>query len=267
MITRLLLENQLQNFVLTDCAVATVTCWANLTYWKKPLAFDLAQLGMILGNLCLGSLLMARTFHQGFLPLSNLYESLLFLAWCLSFVTLALQSQWRLSIAIGTPLVMLVVAYAHWALPAGMQLSSSLVPSLRSHWLTMHVSVMIMSYASLMMGCLLALVYLSMSSHPHQLEELSYQSLRFGFICLTLGMISGAVWANEAWGSYWSWDPKETWALITWLVFAAYLHTRRIWHGTTSAFLACVGFVVIWICYLGVNWFAQGLHSYGWFVL
>nr|AIA61120.1 cytochrome c biogenesis protein [Cyanidiaceae sp. MX-AZ01] len=265
MITRLILENQLQNFVVTDCALATFTCWANLAYWKKPFAFDVVNLAAILGNLCLSSLLIARCLSQGFLPLSNLYESLLFLAWCLSFVTLTLQTHLRVSVAIGTPLVMLIVAYAHWALPSAMQLATSLVPALRSNWLMMHVSVMIMSYASLMMGCLLSLLYLCISSHPSQLEEVSYQILRVGFIFLTLGMISGAIWANDAWGSYWSWDPKETWALITWLVFAAYLHTRRIWHGTQSALLACIGFVVIWVCYLGVNWFAQGLHSYGWF--
>ncbi len=88
-----------------------------------------------------------------------------------------------------------------------------------------------------------------------------------GFPLLTVGIISGAVWANEAWGSYWSWDPKETWALITWLVFAAYLHARitRDWQGRRPAMLAAVGFAVVWVCYLGVNLLGKGLHSYGWF--
>ena len=88
-----------------------------------------------------------------------------------------------------------------------------------------------------------------------------------GFPLLTIGIIAGAVWANQAWGSYWSWDPKETWALITWLVFAAYLHTRitRGWQGRKPAILAAGGFVVVWICYLGVNLLGKGLHSYGWF--
>ena len=74
------------------------------------------------------------------------------------------------------------------------------------------------------------------------------------------------IWANEAWGSYWSWDPKETWALITWLVFASYLHSRitKGWQGKKAAMLASLGFVVVWICYLGVNFLGQGLHSYGW---
>ena len=98
------------------------------------------------------------------------------------------------------------------------------------------------------------------------LDNLSYRIIGLGFPLLTIGIIAGAVWANEAWGSYWSWDPKETWALITWLVFAAYLHARitKSWQGKNPAILASIGFVVVWICYLGVNFLGKGLHSYGW---
>ena len=94
----------------------------------------------------------------------------------------------------------------------------------------------------------------------------SYRIIGLGFPFLTLGIISGAVWANEAWGSYWSWDPKETWALITWLIFAVYLHSRLLkgWQGIKAASLGSCGFFVIWICYLGVNFLGKGLHSYGW---
>jgi cytochrome c-type biogenesis protein CcsB len=99
------------------------------------------------------------------------------------------------------------------------------------------------------------------------LDNISYRIIGLGFPLLTIGIISGAVWANEAWGSYWSWDPKETWALITWLVFAAYLHARitKGWQGRRPAWLAATGFVVVWVCYLGVNLLGKGLHSYGWF--
>ena len=98
------------------------------------------------------------------------------------------------------------------------------------------------------------------------LDNLSYRIIGLGFPLLTTGIIAGAVWANEAWGAYWSWDPKETWALITWLVFAAYLHARitKSWQGKRPAILASIGFVVVWICYLGVNFLGKGLHSYGW---
>nr|YP_010731958.1 heme attachment to plastid cytochrome c [Kalinella pachyderma]WDY12872.1 heme attachment to plastid cytochrome c [Kalinella pachyderma] len=100
-----------------------------------------------------------------------------------------------------------------------------------------------------------------------RLDNYSYRILAFGFPLLTIGILSGAVWANEAWGSYWSWDPKEVWALITWIVFAIYLHTRitKGWSGERSAIVASLGFFVVWFCYLGVNLLGVGLHSYGWF--
>jgi cytochrome c-type biogenesis protein CcsB len=99
------------------------------------------------------------------------------------------------------------------------------------------------------------------------LDNISYRIIGLGFPLLTIGIISGGVWANEAWGSYWSWDPKETWAFITWLVFAAYLHARitKGWQGRKPALIAAAGFVVVWVCYLGVNLLGKGLHSYGWF--
>ena len=97
------------------------------------------------------------------------------------------------------------------------------------------------------------------------IDNLSYRTISFGFPMLTIGIIAGAVWANEAWGTYWSWDPKETWALITWLVFASYLHARitKSWRGEKPAIIASIGFVVVWICYLGVNFLGKGLHTYG----
>ncbi len=99
------------------------------------------------------------------------------------------------------------------------------------------------------------------------LDNLSYRILGIGFPFLTIGILSGSVWANEAWGSYWSWDPKETWALLTWLVFAVYFHSRLIkgWEGKKPAILATLGFIVVWICFIGVNLLKSGLHSYGFF--
>ena len=107
----------------------------------------------------------------------------------------------------------------------------------------------------------------TISQLPATLDNLSYRILSLGFPLLTIGILSGAVWANQTWGSYWSWDPKETWALITWFVFAIYLHTRisKGWTGQRSAFIASFGFIIIWICYLGVNLLGKGLHSYGFF--
>ncbi len=176
----------------------------------------------------------------------------------------------------------------------------------------MHVSIMMLSYSTLITGSILSLLFLVLTlgknvslqgsslggtnlqqvdtrnmsmavlegtipnktklgssdslSLLETLDNLSYRIIGLGFPLLTTGIIAGAVWANEAWGAYWSWDPKETWALITWFVFAAYLHARitKSWQGKRPAILASIGFVVVWICYLGVNFLGKGLHSYGW---
>jgi cytochrome c-type biogenesis protein CcsB len=203
------------------------------------------------------------------------------------------------------PVAMGITAFAALTLPDEMQGSAPLVPALKSNWLMMHVSVMMLSYATLMVGAVLAIAFLFVTagqqvelqgnslgiggyrlnadlgtldssstlspqrlSLAQTLDNISYRIIGLGFPLLTIGIIAGGVWANEAWGSYWSWDPKETWALITWLFFAAYLHSRitKGWQGRRPAILAATGFVVIWICYLGVNLLGKGLHSYGWFL-
>ncbi len=186
------------------------------------------------------------------------------------------------------PVAVVATAFAALVLPAPMQAAAPLVPALQSNWLMMHVTVMMFSYATLLVGALLAIAFLVVTrgqtvslagnslglGSGHQsidlattLDIVSYRLIGLGFPLLTIGIIAGAVWANEAWGTYWSWDPKETWALITWLVFAAYLHARitRGWQGRRPAWLAATGFAVVWVCYLGVNLLGKGLHSYGWF--
>jgi cytochrome c-type biogenesis protein CcsB len=212
---------------------------------------------------------------------------------------------------------LLLNAFATFSLPKEMQEAAPLVPALQSNWLMMHVTVMIISYATLIIGSLLSILYLILTMSTsffntmelseratfkneqnmfnilfffnlakpdallkknspfdflgkqeltkNYLDALSYRFIGLGFPFLTIGILSGAVWANEAWGSYWSWDPKETWALLTWLVFAIYLHTRltKGWEGNKPAAIASLGFLVVWFCYLGVNLIGEGLHSYG----
>lgn len=259
--------------------------------------FKLGRLGIISANLSLLILLTLRWFESGHFPLSNLYESLMFLSWSLTLFHLVLEKMTSDTLlgAMTSPTAFFINAFANFSLPLEMQHSSALVPALQSNWLMMHVTVMILSYAALMFGSLLAISFLiltfSISSKNYErsvknektmtmilnlpnskihlaqvLDNLSYRMLGIGFPLLTIGILSGAVWANEAWGSYWSWDPKETWALLTWFVFAIYLHTRvtKNWQGKKPAMIASFGFVVVWICYLGVNLLGEGLHSYGW---
>ena len=350
---------------------------------------------MFIANFCLLSLLILRWKESGHFPLSNLYESLMFLAWSLSTFHLFLEniesgvqskgntvfdflknqkdenkiSTEKLSPstfpngsnelrqtshgrekrffvgAFTSPTALFINAFATFRLPLEMQQSSPLVPALQSNWLMMHVTVMILSYSALICGSLLSIAFLIVTKNlqfdlkgekkspqniqsssessfsppngellsdqrsdqrfafssvsasatqlqndqvqantavntiktqnPSQmqmkkkfaenLDNLSYRILGIGFPLLTIGILSGAVWANEAWGSYWSWDPKETWALATWLVFAIYLHLRisKGWRGKKPAILASLGFVTVWICFLGVNLLGEGLHSYG----
>ncbi len=282
-----------------------------------PLAFWSASRGktssmvrnfVVLANFCLTAQLFLRWFESGHFPISNLFESLCFLSWAGTIAQLIVERSWPspLIAAWITPLSLISLGFASFALPDQLQVGSPLVPALRSSWLVMHVSVIMCSYAALLIGSLLSLAVLftdrgksltirsnavgvggfrsnlvikapnqqesiKMStlsySTSEQLDTLSYRTITVGFLLLTIGLISGAVWANEAWGSWWSWDPKETWALISWLVYAAYLHTRLVrgWQGRKPAAVAVTGFVVVIVCYLGVNLMGLGLHSYGWF--
>jgi cytochrome c-type biogenesis protein CcsB len=254
-------------------------------------------------NLCLTAQLVLRWWDSGHFPISNLYESLCFLAWGCTLTQLLVECSWPSPLvpAAATPMALGCVAFASFALPDRLQEASPLVPALRSSWLVMHVSVIMISYAALLVGSLLSLavlftdrqntlelrsssigsggyrqaqlatpqLQLSSVAMPavEQLDSLSYRTITVGFLLLSVGLVSGAVWANEAWGSWWSWDPKETWALICWLVYAAYLHTRLIrgWQGRKPALVAAAGLVVIVVCYIGVNLMGIGLHSYGWF--
>ena len=273
---------------------------------------SLAKYGIVIANILLGLLLVLRWKESGHFPLSNLYESLMFLSWCFTVLHIYIDqttllpssldfftSNWekkkqqnskennefvrKLFGAITTHSALLTNAFATFSLPKEMQEASPLVPALQSNWLMMHVTVLILSYAALILGSLLSIAFLIITidspvlaiqnnskyqSIALTLDNLSYRILGIGFPLLTIGILSGAVWANEAWGSYWSWDPKETWALLTWLIFAIYLHTRisKGWEGKKPAIIASFGFIIVWICYLGVNLIGEGLHSYGWIV-
>ena len=279
-----------------------------IAFWSASSAqrTGVVQLLVAVANLLLTAQLVLRWWESGHFPISNLYESLCFLAWACTLTQLLVERTWPSPIvaAAATPMSLGCIAFASFALPDQLQTSAPLVPALRSSWLVMHVSVIMVSYAALLVGSLLSLAVLFTDrgealelrsssigsggyrravatteggliqlqsvqfSTNEQLDSLSYRTITVGFLMLTVGIVSGAVWANEAWGSYWSWDPKETWALICWLVYAAYLHTRlsRGWQGRRPALVAVAGLVVIAVCYIGVNLLGIGLHSYGWFL-
>ena len=289
-------DYQLPIFSCFFLFIAMLGYWVSLAFPKNKTSFTLSRVTTLFSNLLFGLTLIIRWWNEGYFPLSNLYESLIFLSWGISTIHLFVEfrTQSRLIGAISAPIIFFISGFSSLTLPIEMQKALPLVPSLQSNWLMMHVSMKMVSYATLIIGSLLSILYLaftlfkkkkvnvektttniltvqqsSISSQSPILQTIdiwSYRIIGLGFPFLTIGIISGAVWANEAWGSYWSWDPKETWALITWLIFAVYLHSRLLkgWQGTKAASLGSCGFFVIWICYLGVNFLGKGLHSYGW---
>nr|YP_010176248.1 cytochrome c heme attachment protein [Tadehagi triquetrum]QSQ71383.1 cytochrome c heme attachment protein [Tadehagi triquetrum] len=281
--------------------------------------YDSYKKGMIITFFCITGLLVTRWAFSGHLPFSDLYESLIFLSWTFSIFYMVAcfkkHKNYYLSTIIA-PSVIFTPVFATSGLLRKMNESIILVPALQSYWLMMHVSMMILGYATLICGSLLAVAILVItfqelfgksknlfflinesfsfaeikymneknnvlqktsfsyyrnyyrSQFIQQLDRWGYRTISLGFIFLTIGIISGAVWANEAWGSYWNWDPKETWAFITWTIFAIYLHTRKNQklESINSSLVASMGFFIIWVCYLGINLLGIGLHSYGSFI-
>ncbi|MFP3868587.1 MAG: c-type cytochrome biogenesis protein CcsB [Desulfobacteraceae bacterium] len=241
-----------------------------------------ARLGLVLGWGGHTGALISRWIESyqlgiGHAPLSNFYESLVFCSWSLvGVVCLVFWRQTRSFLgALITTLAFLLLAYA--SLGGIDSRITPLIPALRSNWLEIHVITCFISYAAFALGFGAALLYLirgrdAQPGGPEadpipsvwELEHLVYRTIMIGFFMLTLGILTGAVWAESAWGSYWSWDPKETWSLITWLIYAALLHARLVrgWQGKRIAILAVVGFLAVLFTYFGVSFLLPGLHAY-----
>lgn len=309
------------------------TCFYNLSFSPRRWAWRPwadGTLGLSFG-LQTFTLIWA-TYQNGSLPYNNLYGSVLFLSWILSFLLVVyglnsgemgrfqhakaelfsaltsrqgptnatLRSSWMLrqgvfpvlqvwvvetkqastpsvyrnAACLLSPLIFCLHVFCAY-LPWDLKQTQALIPALQSHWLEMHVASMLTSYGLLFCGGLFAAGFLSLDKTGLKskmgrglsvwLDTASYRTIGGGFSFLTLGLLSGAVWANETWSAYFSFDVKETWALITWLIFAMYLHTRLFkgWRGRASAWFALLGLVSVWITYLGVNLLGLGLHTYG----
>jgi cytochrome c-type biogenesis protein CcsB len=291
------------NATFYGLVISTLSSWTNLFFLQSKFWSFVSKAISVFSTSSIVLLLVTRWSYGKYFPLSNLYESILFLSAilliCQQLAEIKLST--RLIRCLNLPLVLCLYWFGVSGLPKEMRAITGLAPSLQSNWLMMHVSVMMVSYGTLILGSLLSLLFLLLNiilikkenpssknsfyaseqnqdlqvinnQQPLQnsllkvIDTWSYRLIGLGFPFLTLGIISGAVWANEAWGAYWSWDPKESWALITWLTFAIYLHARLIkgWTGEKTATIGGIGFIIIWICYLGVNFLGKGLHSYGW---
>jgi len=225
----------------------------------------------------------------GHAPLSNMYESLVFFAWAIAIFYLWLEWKFKNRIigAFAVPFAFLSMAYASFASEISAEIRP-LVPALQSNWLIAHVVTCFIGYAAFAVAAGIGVMYLLKDNRDKKLkalgkkrkaeeslfdtlpklrviDDLIHKSIIFGFVWLSTGIITGAIWANEAWGTYWSWDPKETWSLITWFVYAAALHARftKGWGGRRIAWIAIIGLFSVVFTYYGVNFLLSGLHSYG----
>jgi cytochrome c-type biogenesis protein CcsB len=218
----------------------------------------------------------------GHAPLTNMYESLVFFAWCIALFYLFMEFKFsnRVVGAFVMPFAFLAMAYASFAKGINQEITP-LIPALQSNWLIAHVITCFIGYGAFAMAAGLGVMYLLKKSSMDRklaadsltgslpelnfIDDMTYKTIVFGFLWLSAGIITGAIWANEAWGTYWSWDPKETWSIITWFIYASTLHARftRGWSGSRIAWLAIIGFVSVFFTYFGVNYLLSGLHSYG----
>jgi len=214
----------------------------------------------------------------GHAPLSNLYESLVFFACTIIFIYLFIERKYQNRVigAFTTPIAFLALAYASMS-PNISDRIQPLIPALKSNWLIAHVIACFIGYGAFAVACAVSFMYLvkqkssdnkssmlNLLPDVDMLDDLNHRLVMFGFLFLSVGIITGAVWAHSAWGRYWGWDPKETWSLITWFVYATLLHARmmRGWRGKRTAILSIGGFAAVLFTYFGVN-LLPGLHSYG----
>jgi len=256
--------------------LAALSYFAFLYSRKQGLAsagFRLALAGLFIHTLAL----VMRTVRSGHAPFTNMYESLSFLAWASVFAYVVVEWRFRVRRPGAYVLLIVIALMALASSPLMPKEATPLVPALQSYWLWLHVSVTILGEAFFAVAFVTSIMFLVAESRERRgrasssgltaerLDSISYRSIAIGFPLFTLGgLVFGMVWAYKAWGAYWSWDPKEVWSLITWFVFALYLHTRIVmgWKGRRSAAIAVIGFLAALFTYFGVNYLLAGLHSY-----
>jgi cytochrome c-type biogenesis protein CcsB len=266
-------------FVYCFAAVLYIAFWV----FKKQSLGRLATLVLIIGVCCHTAGIIMRWVEShnlgiGHAPFSNMYESLIFFSWTICVLYLIIEKKYgnRIIGVFVSPIAFLALAYASLS-PNVSDIIQPLVPALKSNWLIAHVITCFIGYAGFAISFGISLIYLlklrdkggkgrflSMLPDSGLIDALNYQMIIFGFLFLSAGIITGSVWANRAWGRYWGWDPKETWSLITWLIYAMLLHARRMrgWEGSRMAYLSILGFIAVLFTYFGVN-LLPGLHSYG----
>ena len=246
--------------------------------YQNPLVPRVARYSLYLTFISQVAFLGTR-FAKGGVPFgTNMYESLIFFSWCLVLVYLVITVRYKVPVvgAFVMPVTLILMAAAAFMPDKGV---GEIPPALKSYWLPFHVTFSFLGDALFGLAFGAGVMYLIQERQLKRkrpgafyyrlpslevLDAINYRSLTVGFPLLTLGIITGSIWAQYAWGTYWSWDPKETWSLITWLIYAALLHARLSvgWRGRKAAWFAIVGFFAVLFTFLGVNLLLSGLHSY-----
>ena len=297
-----ILKEEVGFFNISGIAVF-ISFWFYAASWLNNKLHALKRIGsffLFVSLLSLTLALICRGVALKFFPLTNLYESLVIFAWAVIAAFLFLE--WKFNISsfgwVVSGFLLIVFLYASW-LPLSQKQIVPLIPALQSYWRIIHVPPLLLSYALFLIGAFSGAAYLietnffnksngktekqnftkeftngikinsyitEVSEKAHFFDEVTYRCVTFGFPLLTIGIINGALWANHAWGALWQWDPKETMALVTWFIYAAYLHFRLNTKvsGKVLATIALVGIAMVYLTYLGVNQFNfGGLHTYG----
>ncbi|MBR6756668.1 MAG: c-type cytochrome biogenesis protein CcsB [Peptococcaceae bacterium] len=237
------------------------SAWSKKENMRKP-ALYAAYLGLLM-NL---AVLILRTYLIKGLPLNNGYEFGLCFAAAVMVTFVFMERKFKLDF-LGLFVLPIVVLLSCWLINLDLSVEP-IMPALRSYWLAIHVSAAVIAYGAFAISFAIAIAYLVKMNKAEKkelkkLDELSYKAIFVGLPFLTIMLVTGSVWAQYAWGSFWSWDPKETWALITWLIYAGYLHTRFLgWQGKRSAWLAVLGFAAVIFTLYGVSYLMAGMHSY-----
>lgn len=266
-------ENTLFTIVMISYFVAMIAYFIYVASKKdiiSKVAFGIQVFGFVLHT----AAIVCRGIGAGRLPLTNQYEFATSFAWGLCLLSLVFIIRFRFYVmgAFISPVVFLMIGYA------AMQSREvrELMPALRSNWLGFHVSTAIIAYGAFGVSFVVGIIFLlrdRLKAHgfldqhipdKEKLDLIEYRSVALGILFLTFTIITGAIWAERAWGSYWSWDPKETWSLVTWIIYATYLHLRirRGYKGKSAAVFAVIGFICVLFTYVGVNTLLPGVHSY-----
>ncbi len=267
----IVLEENLFTIAFVLYIVASLSFFIFLASSKEKLGYmavSVSLLGFFVHTMAMG----ARIIESGRLPFSNQYEFANSFTWGIVLCYLIIHFYYRFT-AVGAfvmPLAFLMMGYAS-LLPRHVR---PLMPALQSNWLAIHVGTAVVSYGAFAVAAGLSFIYLisfnkksdkrSLLPDPDACDFLSYRIIAFGYLMLTLVIITGAIWARSAWSRYWGWDPKETWSLITWIIYSVYLHLRynRGWKGKPAAWFAVIGFVAVIFTFIGVNNLLPGIHSY-----